>query len=220
MVLRVSCAAASAALLLMAPGMASAATEVFTATVPQDGSFTVGSFDLSLGTLTGVTLQLDTIGSVSITIFNPGDPGASFTHAQTQVSEVVTGPGGPLANTYTATSVGGIVPVGPFAVEVLPPVTVTDNLTAPQASGVFAAFETNGAGTISYNSQFGPTFTSSITTSGPLGVSGTGALQSGSFTVTYDYTAAAVPEPAGWALMILGFGGLGSMLRRRRTALA
>ena len=30
----------------------------------------------------------------------------------------------------------------------------------------------------------------------------------------------AVPEPATWALMILGFGSVGAMLRRRRTALA
>lgn len=31
---------------------------------------------------------------------------------------------------------------------------------------------------------------------------------------------AAVPEPATWAMMILGFGGIGSILRRRRPALA
>jgi hypothetical protein len=31
---------------------------------------------------------------------------------------------------------------------------------------------------------------------------------------------AAVPEPATWALMILGFGGAGAMLRRRRPAVA
>jgi hypothetical protein len=30
----------------------------------------------------------------------------------------------------------------------------------------------------------------------------------------------AVPEPASWALMILGFGGAGAMLRRRKTAAA
>lgn len=30
----------------------------------------------------------------------------------------------------------------------------------------------------------------------------------------------AVPEPATWALMLTGFGGLGAMLRRRRTAIA
>ncbi len=37
----------------------------------------------------------------------------------------------------------------------------------------------------------------------------------------YDgtYTAVAVPEPATWALMIVGFGGLGAVLRRRREGL-
>ncbi len=33
-------------------------------------------------------------------------------------------------------------------------------------------------------------------------------------------TLATVPEPAGWTLMILGFGGVGAVLRRRRTASA
>ncbi|WP_293682310.1 PEPxxWA-CTERM sorting domain-containing protein [uncultured Phenylobacterium sp.] len=28
-----------------------------------------------------------------------------------------------------------------------------------------------------------------------------------------------VPEPATWAMMIMGFGGVGAMIRRRRTAL-
>lgn len=28
----------------------------------------------------------------------------------------------------------------------------------------------------------------------------------------------AAPEPAAWALMLLGFGGLGAVLRRRRAA--
>jgi hypothetical protein len=31
---------------------------------------------------------------------------------------------------------------------------------------------------------------------------------------------AAVPEPATWAMMILGFGAIGHMVRRRRAALA
>jgi hypothetical protein len=33
-----------------------------------------------------------------------------------------------------------------------------------------------------------------------------------------DVGAVAVPEPATWAMMIMGFGGVGSLLRRRRTA--
>jgi len=57
---------------------------------------------------------------------------------------------------------------------------------------------------------------------------------SGTFSVThrYDISTArggstspsivlgAVPEPATWALMIMGFGGAGAMLRRRRAAFA
>ena len=33
-------------------------------------------------------------------------------------------------------------------------------------------------------------------------------------------TAATVPEPAAWALLLVGFGGMGAMIRRRRTAQA
>jgi hypothetical protein len=39
-------------------------------------------------------------------------------------------------------------------------------------------------------------------------------------TVTYTYVAAAVPEPASWGLMVVGFGAVGAAMRRRRTVLA
>lgn len=38
--------------------------------------------------------------------------------------------------------------------------------------------------------------------------------------VSYSYTAGAVPEPASWAMLITGFGLIGSTLRRRRRAMA
>jgi hypothetical protein len=34
--------------------------------------------------------------------------------------------------------------------------------------------------------------------------------------VTYTYTPAAVPEPSTWAMMLVGFGGLGYAAIRRR----
>jgi hypothetical protein len=43
-------------------------------------------------------------------------------------------------------------------------------------------------------------------------VTGSGATSRGTFNLT------AVPEPANWALMILGFASAGAMLRRRRRA--
>jgi hypothetical protein len=55
-------------------------------------------------------------------------------------------------------------------------------------------------------------------TSGPqtLIVSGTSA-GNGSFSGTIAFAPRAVPEPASWALMILGFGGVGASLRRRQA---
>ena len=37
---------------------------------------------------------------------------------------------------------------------------------------------------------------------------------------TFTETVSAVPEPATWAMMIIGFGGAGAMIRRRRVAFA
>ena len=47
------------------------------------------------------------------------------------------------------------------------------------------------------------------------------STQGGGNLVTFSATTTAVPEPATWALMLLGFGGIGmAMRRRRRPALA
>jgi hypothetical protein len=37
---------------------------------------------------------------------------------------------------------------------------------------------------------------------------------------TYNFEVTSVPEPATWAMMLMGFGGLGAVIRRRRAALA
>ncbi|WP_337185890.1 PEPxxWA-CTERM sorting domain-containing protein [Phenylobacterium sp.] len=38
--------------------------------------------------------------------------------------------------------------------------------------------------------------------------------------ITFDTLAAAIPEPSAWGMMILGFGGVGGVLRRRRDMVA
>ncbi|MFI4966828.1 MAG: PEPxxWA-CTERM sorting domain-containing protein [Caulobacterales bacterium] len=54
------------------------------------------------------------------------------------------------------------------------------------------------------------------------GFAGTQRMLADNFTVNgsvFDATAP-VPEPATWAMMLVGFGGLGAMMRRRRTQAA
>ncbi|QMW24460.1 PEP-CTERM sorting domain-containing protein [Sandaracinobacteroides saxicola] len=49
-----------------------------------------------------------------------------------------------------------------------------------------------------------------------------GGYESDNHTVGFfnDITGSAVPEPATWAMMIIGFGLVGSAMRRQRLALA
>ncbi|MFL5296277.1 MAG: PEPxxWA-CTERM sorting domain-containing protein [Phenylobacterium sp.] len=61
----------------------------------------------------------------------------------------------------------------------------------------------------------GATPSASQTTGGAIG--SFVATGSGNFSAT---PVARVPEPASWALMIVGFGGMGAALRRRRTKVA
>ena len=71
--------------------------------------------------------------------------------------------------------------------------------------------------------RLGPPFTGTVSLAPgdyTLAVNGT-ATGGGSFAGTVTILAAAVPEPATWAMMLLGFGAIGlSMRKRRRPVLA
>jgi hypothetical protein len=92
--------------------------------------------------------------------------------------------------------------------------TDSDSHTLTSNLGAFI-----GTGSLAYN--FVSTSLFSM-----IGFDGTLALNpliGGSAQLTYDYTpnaAGAVPEPASWAMMMLGFGAIGGAMRRRRPALA
>jgi hypothetical protein len=67
-------------------------------------------------------------------------------------------------------------------------------------------------GAFNFTGLFADTFVGDPTLAAPFTVN--------DVTISYQVNSAAVPEPATWGLMILGFGGLGAALRRRRTQFA
>jgi len=226
-------AASAAALLLIAPGMALAATEVVTATVPSDGStLIIEAFDSHLGTLTSVTLGLDANVTLQSSILNFGS-GTTFDSASTtamvSVYTPLPGPitlgdpiGTPLIDTiFTTSATNGTVSPG-VSITALPAVTSSQSASVSVLSSDFGNFESLGASSLSFNgavSDVALTLAGASTASGSgpsEAFGGSAVLNSGTFTITYGYTA--VPEPAAWALMILGFGGAGAMLRSRQRA--
>lgn len=79
-----------------------------------------------------------------------------------------------------------------------------DALPATDANGNQTGFTTNGRVTFSFDSAITGVQLASGTNS--LEISDVGAV-------------AAVPEPATWAMMIIGFGGVGGLLRHRQRRL-
>jgi hypothetical protein len=79
------------------------------------------------------------------------------------------------------------------------------NQTISFASGTFDNF------TFTYTNPLGSVFTGG-------GAANTGLIEVVD-NITFDSVGAAIPEPAAWAMMIMGFGGVGALRRRRRLAI-
>jgi len=196
-------AAAVAALLVAAPASAAVTFNFDPGGASPDSGFTViNTFDSAAG-ITGVNFQIKTPPSDG-----DGATPANSVPAGTAYLSVL---GGGTANidlggffsafqfdwgsidTYNTLTIHGtagdvvVVPGGNF------PNTANGNQFLPGTNGLFTVTGTAGE-----------KFTS-IT------------LQSGTNSFEIDNLAVAVPEPATWAMMILGFGAAGAMLRQRRA---
>lgn len=196
-------------------GAASAATVSFTHTiaatpVPFTSNFTLSSFNTALGTLTGVEIVVDDTSVATVDIFNLNSTTESFTDASATVPLTVTGPDGSMiTNSVTAGPISGVAGVGLSTFTGLSASNVVSLSIAPAA---FSSYESATPQNLSFTASAGD---GTYTGTGGFGVLfGGSAVAGGTVEVNYTYSTA-VPEPASWALMIVGFGMMGGVLRRR-----
>jgi hypothetical protein len=122
----------------------------------------------------------------------------------------------------TGTLYDSDVGAGPFDITGLTGYAGADNLVYP-AAAPFVDF-----GGLSFTTDLGGSFNFGLGGSGPLGlILNSSVFNPGGYpvsapgSVNIALNVAAVPEPATWAMMLVGFAGLGAAVRAsRRTQLA
>ena len=209
--------------MVFVPTVVNAATLTFSDTFDSLGTdfsnqtLTVGQFNPALGTLTGIALNL--AGTAHLT---QRAESLAATPAAIQASST---------ETFTFTGLGSF--------PITETVTFLTNFNSSAFDGVIDFGGTSGFssnGTVSYSdtqtvlaSNFATfigngSHTSFLSATGSTNFSGGDGLAyqysgstSTSLTLIYTYTVAAVPEPSTWAMMLLGFAGVGFMTYRRKS---
>jgi len=174
-------------------------------------SFTLTSFNPSLGTLEGVTIQLTTVSTGLEEVINfTGSPNP-YTGATSSVPLTITGPAGiTISTTATAGPFAGTTGsgLGPY---VNPGTPTTSSASANVAPGLFSEFETVHPVDLSVTVAAEDGHYSG---SGSNIVFGGDSEVSGVTSVTYTYEAL-TPEPA--LLGVLSLGLVGMVLVRRKS---
>jgi hypothetical protein len=214
---------------MLVAGGAQAATIDFTTsfgpslTDIDTGPLTVAGFSSSLGTLTGVHIEYGFSTNFNGTVKNTSGHAVSNFRITASVIPTLTffGPAS-IAGDIDLFTTSGQQSFG----------SVADGATV--AFGPVYSNDGGALDPVTLSQFINSNFTYGVSTESSFTVTGSGnnaenhltTLGSGFVTVTYTYDAApppvpTVPEPASWAMMLVGFGAMGSVLRRgRRVAVS
>jgi hypothetical protein len=183
------------------------------------GTYTLPTFNTTLGTLTSVSLTLDSFDVVSGEIINLSSSPQSYGGESATLPVMVTALDGLTTTATGSASYGpGTANAGPYVVT-----TLSGQASAPNASASLSS------GFSDYEGVFGQNFNLTIASEagsysiqnpgGPPGslLGGGGGTSYGTVTVEYDFNPAA-PTPEPTTLALAGLGGLVTLMvvRRRR----
>lgn len=204
----VSSLAAAAAITIAAPASAAEISFGFSGGT---SSFSLARFDTSLGTLQSVTLTYD--GTSRFTVPSAGPPTSGGTYSISNYFGIYAGP-----RTFDATASGsGALEFDDQGVATLVSTSSYNNIfTDASTLALFSDFSLPAY--VAYDPPY--IFNVSGASVDRFGTQKAGAFVSGTLTFTYLTPDDAVPEPETWAMMILGFGAMGTVVRRRKGALA
>jgi len=208
--------AASAATLIETGSYGFSPTD-FTTTDGNAGEISLAQFNPALGKLNSIVITFTANDEATATATNNNPKGSKSISAKLDSKVVLHGPDGAGMHTF-----GSLTPTE----------TVTDNLAAGATTTFGGLLQSSLTDTYTLNPTSPSTklFNSFVGTglynfvvdaTGASIVKGTGNFASSISTeaqgiVTVDYNYTAVPEPATWAVMLVGFGGMGVAMRSRR----
>jgi hypothetical protein len=185
------------------------------------GSF--NSFDTTLGTLTDVVVTLSGTAQVSGSFFNTSSASQTFTFAPVTTARI-SGPT-PLINDFGGGTFHELDIHGPVQ-----SFTIAGNATSAfslaSATNSKTATYTNSTDLLAFESgnfNIGLVVGLFGVISGSILIDSTAVQSDGdSISIAYDFSPVtpAVPEPSTWAMMLLGFAGIGYMAYRRNSKTA